>query len=166
MNVLTPTHVQKMLNTLGLEIDILFFEQSTATSQMAADNIGCELGQIAKSIAFILDGKPILVVTSGDQRVDDKKLAQMFEVGRKKVKVAKPEQCIEIYGYAPGGVPPIAHRTDGITIYLDETLKRYETLYAAGGAHNAIFPITVEQLQQATSGTFADVVIEKTPDEA
>lgn len=154
---LTPEDVQAALRTQGLEIQIRLFDDSTATSQMAADNIGCELGQIAKSLCFIVDGRPILVVASGDQRVDDRKLAQMFEVGRKKVKTAKPEECLEIYGYAPGGVPPIGHRTSGLPIYLDESLKRYEQLYAAGGAHNAIFPITLAQLVRATGGTFADV---------
>ena len=81
----------------------------------------------------------------------------MFSVGRKKVKTAKPEQCIEIYGYAPGGVPPVAHRTPNLPIYIDESFKRYETVYAAGGAHNAIFPIQLSQLVVITNGQFADV---------
>lgn len=157
MDSLTSQHVQAALDTLKLNIDIRFFDNSTATSQMAADNIGCELGQIVKSLAFIIDDKPILVLASGDQRVDDKKLAAMFNVGRKKVRVATAEQCIEIYGYAPGGVPPLAHRTPDLPKYIDESLKRYELLYAAGGAHNAIFPITLEQLVNVTGGTFADV---------
>ncbi len=157
MQLLTPDDVQSVINELGLETKIHFFDESTATSQMAADNIGCELGQIAKSIAFMVDGKPILVITSGDQRVDDRKIATMFEVGRKKVKAARPEQCIEHYGYAPGGVPPFGHRTRNLQIFIDESLGRFEQLYAAGGAHNAIFPISFEQLINATGGKVADV---------
>ena len=157
MQPLAPTDVQAALNQLNTGIAIRFFENTTATSQQAADNIGSELGQIVKSLAFIVDEKPILVLASGDQRVDDKKLAAMYNVGRKKVKTASPEQCVEIYGYAPGGVPPIAHRTPGLPVYIDDSLKRYEQLYAAGGAHNAIFPITLNQLQQITGGQFADV---------
>ncbi len=157
MQPLTPADVQAALDQLNTGIQIRFFENSTATSQQAADNIGCELGQIVKSLAFIIDEKPIIVLASGDQRVDDKKLAAIYNVGRKKVKTASPEQCIEIYGYAPGGVPPLAHRTPGLSIYIDDSLKRYEQLYAAGGAHNAIFPITLVQLEQITHGQFADV---------
>jgi len=157
MQALTPADVQTALDQFSTGITIRFFENSTATSQQAADNIGCELGQIVKSLAFIIDEKPILVLASGDQRVDDKKLAAIYNVGRKKVKTASPEQCVEIYGYAPGGVPPLAHRTQGLPIYIDDSLKRYEQLYAAGGAHNAIFPITLNQLQQITGGQFAEV---------
>jgi len=157
MEPLSPDHVQSALDRLDLGIKIHYFESSTATSQLAADNIGCALGQIVKSLAFIVDGKPVVVLASGDQRVDDRKLAALFGVGRKKVKVATAEQCIEIYGYAPGGVPPLAHRTPGLPIFLDDSLQRYQQLYAAGGAHNAIFPITLAQLVEITGAQFADV---------
>jgi prolyl-tRNA editing enzyme YbaK/EbsC (Cys-tRNA(Pro) deacylase) len=157
MEPLTPEHVQAALDSYRLGITIGFFENSTATSQLAADNIGCELGQIAKSLAFIIDGQPVVVIASGDQRVDDKKLAALHKVGRKKVRAATPEQCIEIYGYAPGGVPPLAYRTAGLPVYLDDSLRRYEQIYAAGGAHNAIFPVTLAQLVQISGGQFADV---------
>lgn len=156
MQPMTPADVQAVLDPLGIQI--IFFETTTATSQQAADNIGCELGQIVKSLAFMVDGTPIMVLTSGDQRVDDKKLAAIYNVGRKKVKAASAEECVEIYGYAPGGVPPLAHRTPGLTVYIDDSLQRFETLYAAGGAHNAIFPVTLTQLVEISGGQFADVV--------
>jgi len=164
MEPLTPEHVQAALDSYNLGIQIRFFDNSTATSQLAADNVGCELGQIAKSLAFIVDGTPIVVIASGDQRVDDKKLAALYNVGRKKVRAARPEQCIEIYGYAPGGVPPLAYRTPGLTVYLDDSLQRYQQIYAAGGAHNAIFPVTLAQLVQISGGQFADVKKESTED--
>ena len=157
MQPLTTTDVQAALDQLGLGIQIRLFDSSTATSQQAADNIGCELGQIVKSLCFIIDGQPIVVLASGDQRVDDRKLAEFYGVGRKKVKIASAEECVAIYGYEPGGVPPVGHRTPGLPIYIDDSLQRYEMLYAAGGAHNAIFPITLAQLTAATDGTIADV---------
>lgn len=157
MEPLTPSHVQAALDRFGWDIKMRFFEESTATSQQAADAISCELGQIVKSLAFLIDGQPVLVLASGDQRVDTRKLAAKHDVGRKKVKAAKPEQCIEIYGYAPGGVPPIGHRTPDLPAYIDDSLRRYETVYAAGGAHNAIFPIGLAQLVEATGGEFMDV---------
>jgi prolyl-tRNA editing enzyme YbaK/EbsC (Cys-tRNA(Pro) deacylase) len=157
MEQLTPDHVQRALDALQLGIQIRFFEDSTATSQMAADNIGCELRQIAKSIVFVVDEQPLIVITSGDQRVDDKKLAALLNVNRKKVKIATADQCIAITGYAPGGVPPLGYRTSGIKILLDESFQRYDQLYAAGGAHNAIFPVQLDQIELLTGGTFADV---------
>lgn len=157
MESFTPEHVQAALDSFGQGITIRFFDNSTATSQLAADNIGCELGQIAKSLAFIIDGQPIVVIASGDQRVDDKKLAALYNVGRKRVRPATPEQCVEIYGYAPGGVPPLAYRTPGLRVHLDESLQRYQQIYAAGGAHNAIFPVTLAQLAQISGGKFTDV---------
>lgn len=157
MQTLSPAHVQAFIDQLGLSIQMIFFENSTATSQMAADNIGCELGQIAKSIAFFVAEQPVLVIASGDQRVDDRKIAALFNVGRKRVKIATPEQCIAVFGYAPGGVPPFGHRTTGFPIFVDDSLGRYTQLYAAGGAHNAIFPITFAELVRVTGGTVADV---------
>src|SRR5687768_4445788 len=165
MEPLTPDHVQAALDRFDQGIKIRFFDNSTATSQLAADNLGCELGQIAKSLAFIIDGQPIVVIASGDQRVDDKKLAALYNVGRKKIRPATPEQCIEIYGYAPGGVPPLGYRTAGLPVLLDESLKRYTQIYAAGGASNAIFPVTLEQLEQISGGQFTDVKKEITSDE-
>lgn len=158
MEPLTVADVQAALDRAGLATPIQLFDNSTATSQMAADNIGCELGQIVKSLAFIVDGQPILVLASGDQRVDDRKIAEIYNVGRKKVKIATPEDCIAIYGFAPGGVPPLGHRTAGLPTFIDDSLQRYSQLYAAGGASNAIFPITLAQLLDVTSGRVVDVV--------
>nr|MCU0464627.1 YbaK/EbsC family protein [Anaerolineae bacterium] len=141
MDEFSAQHVERALAVLAPEVTIRFFDASTATSQMAADNIGCELGQIAKSIVFWVEERPVVVIISGDQRVDDRKLAALYGVSRKKVRSASAEDCIAMTGYAPGGVPPIAHRRDDITVYIDESLARYDTIYAAAGAHNAIMPM-------------------------
>jgi prolyl-tRNA editing enzyme YbaK/EbsC (Cys-tRNA(Pro) deacylase) len=157
MDSLTPADVQKALDSFNLGIQIWFFENSTATSQLAADEIGCQLGQIAKSICFAVEEKPVVVIASGDQRVDDRKIAALLGISRKQIKFATPEQCIELLGYAPGGVPPLAHRTQPRAVYLDDSLKRYEQIYPAGGASNAIFGVTLDQLETITGGTFVDV---------
>lgn len=158
MQPLTVADVQAALQQAGLATTIQLFENSTATSQMAADNIGCALGQIVKSLAFIVEGQAILVLASGDQRVDDRKIAELYNVGRKKVKIATPDECVAIYGYAPGGVPPLGHRTAGLPTYIDDSLQRFDQLYAAGGASNAIFPITLAQLLDVSGGRLIDVV--------
>lgn len=157
MQEATVDDFRKALHALAPDIEITLFENSTATSQLAAAAIGCELGQIAKSLLFMVDDLPVIVIASGDQRIDDRKLAAMYNVTRKKVKFATAEQCIEITGYAPGGVPPLGYRTPNLTIYLDDMLKRYTMVHPAAGAHNACFPITLERLVQITGGTFADV---------
>jgi prolyl-tRNA editing enzyme YbaK/EbsC (Cys-tRNA(Pro) deacylase) len=149
-------HVRRVLAERAPDIEIRFFDASTATSQLAAEQIGCELGQIAKSIVFFVEDQPVVVVTSGDQRVDDRKLAAHFDVPRKHVRTANAEECITVTGYAPGGVPPIAHRHDDITLFVDRSLARYPQIFAAAGAANAIMPMTVERLIQLSGGTLAD----------
>lgn len=158
MQPLTPDDVQRAIDAFDPTIRIQHFETSTATSELAAAAIGCELGQIAKSICFLVDGQPVLVVASGDQLVDDRKLASYFKVGRKKVKLAKPEDCLTIFGYLPGGVPPVGHRTPGITVLLDETMRRFAVMYAAAGTSQDNFGVALPQLEAMTGGTFADVV--------
>jgi prolyl-tRNA editing enzyme YbaK/EbsC (Cys-tRNA(Pro) deacylase) len=157
MQPLTPDDVLAAMHELGVETELRFFDATTATSAQAAEQIGCKLGQIVKSLGFMVDGQPVLVLASGDGMVDEKKLAAMHSVGRKKIKTAKPEQLIEVWGYPPGGVPPFGHRTNGFPIYVDNALQRFEVVYAAGGAHNAIFKIPLAKLIEVTGGAFADV---------
>jgi len=166
MEPYSPAHVQEALDALVPGTAIRFFDTPTATSQQAADNIGCQLGQIVKSLCFVVEvngaNLPILVLASGDQRVDDRKLAEHYGVGRKKVRIATPDECVAIYGFPPGGVPPLGHRTANLPIFVDDSLGRFDMLYAAGGAHNAIFPITLADLQRATGGVVMNVVREQT----
>jgi prolyl-tRNA editing enzyme YbaK/EbsC (Cys-tRNA(Pro) deacylase) len=159
---LTADDVQAALDHVLPGTTIRFFETTTATSQQAADNIGCELGQIVKSLCFFAERdageRAVLVLASGDQRVDDRKLAAHYGVGRKRIRIATPDECVSVWGYLPGGVPPLGHRTRDYDVFIDATLGRFTQLYAAGGAHNAIFPITLEALRQATGGILMDVV--------
>lgn len=159
MQAMGAADVQQTLDQLQLDIQIIEFDGSTATSQMAAERVGCEPGQIVKSLGFMINKTaPILVLASGDHTVDDRKLAALFSVGRKKVRMMKAKQCLTILGYAPGGVPPIGHRRAGLPTLLDETLKRYELVYAAGGTAQTLFPIALTTLQKITQATFADIV--------
>ncbi len=159
MQAMGVPDVQSALEALALDIKIIEFDGSTATAQQAADHIGCQLGQIVKSLGYMINkDTPALILTSGDQTIDYRKLAALFDVGRKKVRMMTAEQCVAVLGYAPGGVPPIAHRVSGMSLYLDDKLKRFDTLYAAGGAANAVFPIGLSTLLAVTDGSFADVV--------
>lgn len=141
---------------MGLNVE--HFEQTTFTSEDAARAIGCELGQIAKSMCLMVDGKPVLVVASGDQRLSDARLARHFGVGRKKVKIATAEQCVDIFGYPPGGVAPVGHRTPAIPVILDRTLSRWNEIHAAAGTAHDNFTLTFDQLCAITGGTVLDCV--------
>ena len=159
MQVLGVSDVRLALRKLKLDVDVIEFAGSTATSQQAADHIGCDLGQIVKSLGFMINKTtPTLILASGDQMIDERKLAALFAVGRKKVRMMTAEQCITRLGYAPGGVPPFGHRSGGFAVYIDQSLQRFERVYAAGGAANAIFPISLNALQRVTGGVFADLV--------
>jgi len=159
MRELSVQHVQAALDRLQAGIRIIEFDSSTATSQQAADNIGCQLGQIVKSLGFLINRETsALVLASGDHSIDERKLAALFGVGRKKVRMMNAQQCVAQLGYAPGGVPPIAHRSDNIPVYLDESLKRFDLVYAAGGAANAIFLVPLSLLREMTGASFADLI--------
>lgn len=159
MDELTTADVQAALDATGLTIEIIALDESGATAAEAAAALGTELGSIAKSIVFMVDGNPVVVITAGDQKVDDKKLSLHFGVGRKKIKAAKADECIQHIGYAPGGVPPVGHRT-AVTLLIDETLSRFETVYGAAGHTHRIFPIRYEDLVATTQGTVMDVIKE------
>jgi Cys-tRNA(Pro) deacylase len=153
---LTSTDVQTAIEALGLEIQIMTFDISTATAPQAAEAIGTELGSIVKSLCFIIADQPVIVLAAGDQRIDDRKLGTLYDVGRKKVKIADAETTIGRTGYAPGGVPPIGHRTH-LPVLIDQTLARFETVYAAAGSANSICSMPFETLVSITNGRIADV---------
>ena len=166
MQALTPNDVQIALDQHDLGITLKSYDANTATSALAAEAIGCTVAQIAKSICFVINKDyPVLVVASGTNTVDDRKLATLLDVGRKKVRLAKPDQCIEIFGYAPGGVPPIGHRTEGMQIFLDHDLQQYERIWAAGGTANINFGIVPDQLAQITNGKWVDIAKNQTSDD-
>lgn len=160
METLTPAHVQSALDRFDLGLKVLHFEDHTTTSEDAARVIGCELGQIAKSMCLMVGESPALVVASGDQRIAEAKLARYFGIGRKKIRIATPEQCMEIFGYAPGGVPPVGHRTAGIPVIVDETLARWDEIYAAAGTPHDNFALTFDHLVTITGGVVLNCVRE------
>ncbi|MEL6308333.1 MAG: YbaK/EbsC family protein [Chloroflexota bacterium] len=159
MQALTPNDVKVALKEHGIDSEFIVAEGSTATAEMAAEQLGCTVGQIAKSLCFVLKktGAPVLVVASGETTVDDRKLSSLLGVGRKQVRMARAEQCIELFGYAPGGVPPVGHRRDDVQIFLDEALRQYDSVYAAAGSSSVNFGITPDDLAQVTAGTWVDV---------
>jgi prolyl-tRNA editing enzyme YbaK/EbsC (Cys-tRNA(Pro) deacylase) len=139
---------------MGLGIHVVEFAASTATAPEAAAAAGCELGAIVKSLLFIIDNQPMLVLVAGDRMADQRQLAVRFGVGKKKVKLADADNVLRVTGYQVGSVPPIGHPSRLPTL-IDASLGRFETLWAAAGAHNAVFPIAFSKLVEITGGQSA-----------
>ena len=148
-------HIQDLLNSLGYEYQVIEHIESTRTALEAAERAGCELGQIVKSLIFKgkKSGKPILVLTSGANRVDEKRIREY--VGEK-IGKADADFVRTVTGYAIGGVPPLGH-PQKMETYLDEDFLQFETIWAAAGTPNAIFELKTEDLQAMTSGTVVQV---------
>lgn len=152
MNLLSSSaqKIQDLLNEQGYRITVIEHAESTRTAQEAAERAGCELGQIVKSLIFKGQntGKPILVLTSGANRVDEKRIAGY--AGEPIVR-ADADFVRAVTGFAIGGVPPLGH-AQPMETYLDEDLLQYKTIWAAAGTPNAIFELTPADLQKMTDG--------------
>ena len=147
--------IQDQLLALGFNYTVIEHAESTRTAQEAAKRAGCELGQIVKSLIFRgkTSGKPILVLTSGANRVDEKRITEYAGelIGR-----ADADFVRAVTGFAIGGVPPIGH-AQAMETYLDEDFLQYETIWAAAGTPNAIFELITTDLQKMTGGKTARV---------
>jgi Cys-tRNA(Pro) deacylase len=153
-----PT-AQKVANTaqdLGLTIEIKEFTETTRTAEDAARAIGCTVAQIVKSLLFVVDNRPTMALVSGPNRLDEKKLAALCGVGKKKVKRADAETVRQATGFAIGGVPPFGHTTP-LAIYIDQDFWQFDQIWAAAGTPNAVFTITPDELARVTGGVLADL---------
>ncbi|MDP8956899.1 MAG: YbaK/EbsC family protein [Actinomycetota bacterium] len=137
----------------GVTADVRRFPSETRTASDAARAVGCEVGQIVKSLVFVADGTPFIALTSGANRADPVRLATV--VGAREVRRATPEEAREATGFAIGGTPPFGHPRP-LRIVIDADLPRYEVLWAAAGAPDAVFPITANDLLVATGAEIAD----------
>jgi prolyl-tRNA editing enzyme YbaK/EbsC (Cys-tRNA(Pro) deacylase) len=146
--------VREHLKRCGLTIKVMELAESTRTATMAAEAVGSPLGAIVKSLVFMADGKPVLVLVAGDKRADHKKLEKILKARR--VMIANADQVRQATGFAIGGVPPVAHKAKLFTL-IDKNLGRFENLYAAAGSPRAVFPISYEALVEITEGQLVDV---------
>ena len=157
MSQLSPSaqKVQDALHSLGFDLTVIEHAESTRTAQEAAERVGVTLGQIVKSLIFKgkKSDKPILVLTSGSNRVDEKRIR---EYAGEKISRADADFVRAVTGYAIGGVPPIAH-VQRMETYLDEDLLQYDVIWAAAGTPNAVFELTPDDLQKMTAGKVAGV---------
>jgi prolyl-tRNA editing enzyme YbaK/EbsC (Cys-tRNA(Pro) deacylase) len=144
--------VKQFLGERGIEVELVELSESTRTSQMAADALGCSVAQIAKSIVFV-DGGASVVVISGDKRVDDKKLSKLLG---HRVSIGDADSVRKHTGYIIGGVPPFPHNDD-VKVFLDASLGRFGEVWTAAGTPNSVFKIEVEKMKEMLRADFVDV---------
>ena len=136
--------VRKYFSSLGIEDRILEFDVSSATVELAAKALNTEGKRIAKTLSFLVGERAVLVVAAGDAKIDNKKYKAFFHT---KAKMLSPEQVTELIGHAVGGVCPFAVKS-GVDVYLDESLKRFETVFPACGSSNSAIELTIPELEK------------------
>lgn len=148
--------VQEALTAAGLENTVVELPQSTATAPQAAAAVGAPLGSIVKSLVFMAAGEPVLVLVAGDRMVDSKRLAKLLGLSKKKVRIARAPEVEAAAGCPPGGVPPIA-LAQPLRVLVDESLARFETVWAAAGGPRAVFPVAYADLLRISAGEEAQL---------
>ncbi len=152
--------VRAALREKGLDDVVLELDDTAATAPLAAAAISAHqglpvpVGAIVKSLVFLVEGQPLIVLGSGDRNIDQKRLAEVYGVGRKKVKLADAATAFALTGFEVGGVAPVGH-TQALPVVIDQALSRFDTLWASAGAQHAVFPITYRQLIDITSARVA-----------
>jgi len=150
--------VREALAAAGLEPDLVReLPADTSTAEAAAWAVNAPLGSIVKSLIFLADDAPLLVLVAGDQRADPKRLRAALGLSKRRLRIAQPDEVLAHTGFEVGGVPPLGHRRPLRTL-IDRTLSRFETVWAAAGSANAVFPIRFEQLVSLTDGQILDLV--------
>ncbi|HIT63095.1 MAG TPA: YbaK/EbsC family protein [Candidatus Ventrimonas merdavium] len=138
--------VRTYLKNWDLEDRIREFDVSSATVELAAEAVGCEPARIAKTMSFLVDGKAVLIVLAGDVKIDNRKFKDQFHT---KAAMVKPEQLEELVGHPMGGVCPFAVK-ETVEVYLDDSLKRFETVYPAAGSPSSAVKLNLKELEQAS----------------
>ncbi len=138
--------VRAYLSAFGMEERINEYAESSATVELAAHAAGCEPCRIAKTLSFLVDDAPVLVVAAGDARVANPKFKATFHA---KAKMIPGDQVEPLVGHAPGGVCPFAVN-DGVRVFLDESLKRFDTVFPAAGSSNSSIELTIPELERTS----------------
>ena len=139
--------VKAYFRTLGMEDRVMEFDVSSATVELATQALGCEPGRIAKSLSFAAGDRVLLIIAAGDVRIDNAKYKAAFGT---KAKMLTPDEVTEKIGHSVGGVCPFAVN-DGVEIFLDESLRRFETVFPACGSASSAIELTIPELERYTA---------------
>ena len=147
--------VKEALETIGIDFEIQILDKAVRTAKLAAEALGCEVGQIANSLIFRDRDREqaVLIMCAGDRRVDLQKVAELTEIA---VGKADADFVREQTGFAIGGVPPVAH-SKPLRCLLDASLRRYDTVWAAAGIPESVFSMTPDDLQRMTGGDWLEL---------
>lgn len=136
--------VREYFSGYGIESRIQEFDVSSATVELAAAALGCDPARIAKTLSFLVEEHAVLIVAAGDAKVDNAKYKARFHT---KAKMLSPDQVVELVGHAVGGVCPFAVK-EGVEVYLDVSMKRFETMFPACGSSNSAIELTIPELEK------------------
>lgn len=149
--------VKQALAATGLDPSLVReLPADTSTAASAAKAVDAPQGSIVKSLIFLAEGVPILVLVAGDQRADVKRLRADLDLSKRQLRIAQPAEVLQHTGFEVGGVPPVGH-THPLRTLIDRTLGRFDTVWAAAGNAHAVFPIAYEQLVAITNGEVLDL---------
>ena len=141
--------VREFFSRYGIQDRIREFDVSSATVELAAQAVGCQPCRIAKTLSFLADGKAVLIVAAGDAKIDNPKYKARFGT---KAKMLTPEEAEALVGHAVGGVCPFAVN-EGVSVYLDESLRRFPTVFPACGSSNSAIELSIEELEKYSGYT-------------
>ena len=136
--------VKEYFNQFSIADRVQEFTVSSATVELAAQALNCEPCRIAKTLSFMVDGHAVLIVTAGDAKIDNPKYKAQFGT---KAKMLTPDEAETLIGHAVGGVCPFGIN-EGVTVYLDNSLKRFETVFPACGSSNSAIELSIEELEK------------------
>ncbi len=141
--------VKEYFAQFGMADRVQEFDVSSATVELAAQALGCQPCRIAKTLSFLVDGRAVLIVAAGDAKIDNPKYKAQFGT---KAKMLTPDEVVELVGHAVGGVCPFGIK-EGVAVYLDRSLKRFETVFPACGSSNSAIELSIEELERYSGYT-------------
>jgi Cys-tRNA(Pro) deacylase len=153
---LTPADLQAYLQQRGIAGEIYHLDVPTPTVMAAVQAVNTDPDRVVKSILFLVNGQPVLTITTGTKPVEQKAVARLFGVGRKRVKLASPEAVLDATGYLVGAVPPVGHRRP-IPVVVDYNVINYDHVYAGGGAENALVRLNPQDIVRDSAARLANL---------
>lgn len=149
--------VKEALTGAGLDPErVQELPADTSTAEAAAQAVGAPVGSIVKTLVFLADGAPLLVLVAGDRRADAKRLRAQLGLSKRRLRIAQPDEVQTLTGFEVGGVPPVGHQPPLRTL-IDDSLRRFDWLWAAAGSGHAVFPIRYQRLVAITGGEVMDL---------
>jgi prolyl-tRNA editing enzyme YbaK/EbsC (Cys-tRNA(Pro) deacylase) len=156
-NRLGVLDLRAFMQSQRIQGEILNLDVATPTVESAAQAVGAKVEQIIKSILFVIDDQPVLAGACGISSINRRAIAELYQVGKKRVKLASPEKVLEISGYEVGAMPPFGHRQP-LTTLIDPRVLELTDAYAGGGAENALIRLNPQEIKRVTSAQTVDML--------